>query len=74
MTNKLDKKINNKQKMKLEITDSTHRNNSNFDEKKITIIDGSGETHNDKQHNQDNHSETNPNTKVMLESIGAKYF
>ena len=40
LTNKLDKKIKDKQKMKLEKTDSTHRNNLNFDEKKKTIIDG----------------------------------
>ena len=38
LTNKLDKKINDKQKRKLEITDSTHRNNSNFDDNFVLKI------------------------------------
>ena len=55
----------------MEGTDRSLRMDSSFDSKK-KIIDSS-DVQNDKE-NEEKDSETNPNTKVMLESIGEKYF
>ena len=56
----------------MEGTDRSLRMDSSFDSKK-KIIDRRSDVQNDKE-NEEKDSDTNPNTKVMLESIGEKYF